>query len=294
MPVRDCARYVEAAIESILGQTFPDFEFIILDDGSADDTPWILDRFRRNDRRIRVIEDGARRGVAARLNQGLALARAPLIARMDADDVSLPRRFSIQMAHLERNPGLVLLGTRAIIIDPDGEVLCEMGSALSHDDIDAGLMSRAGQLVYHPSVAYRKDVALAAGGYDESYGGVEDLDFFLRMAERGRIENLAEPLIRYREHFRKVGFRRAAEQEREIGRAIAAARRRRGLPEEDAAEAGVSGLVLSRPETLRKWAWWALASGQKRVARKHARKAFLREPLSLRSMKTLYYAVRGF
>jgi glycosyltransferase involved in cell wall biosynthesis len=291
MPVYNGEKYLVEAADSILAQTEPDFEFIVLDDGSSDDTPWILDRFQRADTRVRIVQDGVNLGVAARLNQGLSLARADLIARMDADDVSLPHRFATQLAHLEANPDVILLGARVIVIDPDGDELCEMGSALTHAEIDAGLMRAAGQLIYDPSVMYRKSAALAGGGYDESYRGGEDLDFFLRMSERGRIENLAAPLVKYREHFTKVGFEHAAEQEQEIVRALSAARARRGL--QNAVGASSRRLVQSPPSTMRKWAWWALNAGKPDVARKHAARAFAREPFNAQSLKTLYCAVRG-
>lgn len=293
MPAYNCARYVGLAIESILAQTEPDFEFIIIDDASTDGSVDIVARYAAKDSRIRFIRNGANKGIAARLNEGLALTRAPLIARMDQDDISLPSRFAVQYAHLNANPDVVLVGSRVVIIDPDGDELIEMGDALSHEEIDCGLMSGAGQLVYHPSVLFRREAALAIGGYDAAYRGVEDLDFFLKLAERGRIENLAEPLLKYREHFGKMGVTHRAAQDQEIEKAIAAAHARRGT-HADAGPARTRRNPESRIATKRKWGWWALKGGRLAAARKHALRAFAAAPIDRESARLLWCALRGY
>ncbi|MEX0644400.1 MAG: glycosyltransferase [Parvularculaceae bacterium] len=293
MPVYNGERYLAAAVDSILSQSEPDFEFIILDDGSADASGEIIARYAGRDSRIRHIIGGANKGITARLNEGLSLARAPLIARMDHDDISLPQRFERQFALLEAQPQVVLVGSRVVIIDPDGDELIEMGDALTHEDINRGLMSGAGQLVYHPSVMFRREAALAIGGYDESFPSVQDLDFFLKLGERGRIENLAEPLLKYREHFGKMGATHRVAQEREIDRAIAAAHARRGT-KADATAARARRKPESPVATFRKWGWWALKGGRVGAARKHALRAFARAPIDRESARLLWCALRGY
>ncbi len=293
MPVYNGERYLAAAVDSILSQSEADFELIILDDGSTDGSPDIIARYAERDPRIRFLRDAVNRGLAARLNQGIELAATPLIARMDQDDISLPSRFAAQLAHLGAHPDCVLIGSRVVIIDPDGDELMEMGEALSHEAIDSGLMTGAGQLLYHPSVIFRKVAAQAVGGYDPAYRGVEDLDFFLKLAERGRLENLPAPLLKYREHFQKMGFMRLTEQEREIDAAIAAAHQRRGSDHRQRSIDRARRAPESKAATHRKWGWWALQGGRVAAARKHARHAFLREPLSAESARLLWCALRG-
>ena len=119
MPARNAARWLHQAIESILVQTLPAFELIIVDDGSSDDTPAILANFQRTDERIVVLQQD-RLGLVAALNNGLSAARGPLIARLDADDVAFPRRLELQVARFERQADLVLLGTWAEKIESAG------------------------------------------------------------------------------------------------------------------------------------------------------------------------------
>ena len=116
LPVHNCERYVAEAIESILAQTFTDFEFLIVDDGSTDGTLPILNRFAARDSRIRVISR-PNTGIVGALNEMLGLARADLVARMDADDVALPVRFERQVRYLDEHPECVMVGSRVTIID---------------------------------------------------------------------------------------------------------------------------------------------------------------------------------
>ncbi|MGE0409964.1 MAG: glycosyltransferase family 2 protein [Amphiplicatus sp.] len=291
MPVFNGEAYLAEAIESILGQTASDYEFLILDDGSTDRTPDIARAYAARDSRIRYLRDDANVGVARRLNQGVRLAKAPLIARMDADDVSLPGRFAAQLARLDADPELVLVGSRVVIIDPDGDELVEMGDAFTHEDIDGGLMASAGQLIYHPSVIYRKAAVLAVGGYDPAFRCVEDLDLFLKLAEYGRVANIQTPLLKYREHFRKIGFTRVLEQEREIDRAVADAHRRRGDTRKPCER--VAREAESKAATHRKWGWWALSGRRLAAARKHAGRALVGDPFNVESARLLMCALRG-
>lgn len=297
MPVFNGERYLAPAIESILAQTEDDFEFIVFDDGSDDRSVAIAKEYAARDTRLRIEVGKQNRGAATRLNQGIGLARAPVIAHMDADDISMPHRLATQLRRLSERPDLVLLGSRVVVIDPDGDPLVVMGSALTHEEIDAGLMSRSGQLLYQPTIVYRKSAAREVGGYNEDYSFAQDLDFFLKMAEAGRIENLPEPLLQYRRHFGAAGFARIAEQERSIDHALSEARKRRHLPPPDENERrrqDTSRRSRFNPaESHRIWGWWALSGGRPRTARKHAFKAIAQEPLSAESAKLLFCSLRG-
>src|SRR5690606_27591817 len=153
--------------------------------------------------------------------------RGPLLARMDADDVARPGRLGRQVEFLRRHPEVVLVGSRVQVIDPDGEPLCIMGDALSHEEVDGGLLAGLGQLVYHPSVMMRAEAVRAAGGYRAETFPAEDLDLFLRLGESGRLANLPEPLLCYREHLAKVGHLRMARQGEAVRAVLLEAHRRR-------------------------------------------------------------------
>lgn len=291
MPVYNGERYLAEAVRSILGQTFGDFEFLIIDDGSTDGSLAILRDFAEGEPRIRIISR-PNTGIVGALNEGLALARGELIARMDADDIAVPWRFDRQLAYLDANPGCVLVGSRVTIIDPAGRPLTVMGDALTHDEIVGGFLTNRGQLIYHPAVMFRKGVVVEIGAYRDLFDEAEDLDLFLRLAEVGRVVNLEEPLLRYREHMAKAGKARAVRLDESTRLILEDAHRRRGLEMPD----GLFGPVarpFGKGEVFRTWGWWALMAGNVATARRYATSCLARTPLSPASWKLFYCAIRG-
>jgi glycosyltransferase involved in cell wall biosynthesis len=294
MPVYNTERYVAEAVESILAQTFGDFEFIIIDDGSSDGSRAILERYAERDDRIRLISR-PNTGIVGARNEALGLARGELIAVMDSDDVALPERLEVQVAYLREHPECVMVGSRVLIIDPDGCALTIMPEELTHEEIDSALMAAKGQIVYHASIIFRARALAEIGPYGDEYNTfAEDLDLFLRLAEVGQIANLAEPLLKYREHPSKTGHVRAVFQADAVRRAIAAAYRRRGLEVPEWLAATAQTQLPNLTERRRAWAWWALNSGRMATARKHAVGCLIRSPLSSHSWRLLYCALRGY
>jgi glycosyltransferase involved in cell wall biosynthesis len=190
MPVRDGERFVGEAVESVLGQTLADLELIVVDDGSTDSTPALLAGFARADARVRVLTQAVG-GLTSALNAGCALVRAPLIARMDADDVALPDRLERQAAFLDAHPDVALLGGGIVLVDEAGREFDREPGRAAPD------LSEQNELV-HGTVVMRADAFRALGGYrlDQS----EDYDLWLRFEEQHRVAALAEPVIRYRFH----------------------------------------------------------------------------------------------
>ncbi len=291
MPAYNAARYVAEAVESILAQTYTNFEFLITDDGSTDGTPEILRHYADRDPRIHFVSR-PNAGYLVRLNEMLGQARGEFIARMDADDVALPHRFEHQMSYLAAHPECVMVGSRVIIIDPDGCPLTIMGEALTHEEIDSRLMAARGQMVYHPSIIVRKQAILDVGPYRQEFYTAEDLDLFLRLAEVGRIANIPEPLLKYREHMGKIGHVHATRQAETVRRVLREAHRRRGR--DFPADIVVSPARPRDPaEIHRTWAWWALMSGNVAAARKHAVACLARRPFSTETLRLLYCTLRG-
>jgi glycosyltransferase involved in cell wall biosynthesis len=190
MPVRDGERFLSEALESISSQTLSDFELVVIDDGSEDATPEILEEAHRRDSRIRVQrqEPG---GLTVALNAGCALARAPLIARMDGDDVMLTDRLDRQVSFLAQRADVALLGGGIVLVDEDGRELDrEPGRRELH-------MLERNELT-HATVMMRTAAFRDLGGY--RFDQAEDYDLWLRFEERYGVSVLAEPVIRYRLH----------------------------------------------------------------------------------------------
>jgi glycosyltransferase involved in cell wall biosynthesis len=293
MPVYNSQRYVAAAVESILGQTFADFEFLIVDDGSTDKSRMILESYAARDDRIKLVSR-PNTGYLIALNEMLVDARASLLARMDADDLAEPGRLSRQVDYLRAHPDCLAVGTAILAIDPDGDPLGVWNDQiLSHEQIEAvHLGAEPRGAIAHPSVLMRADAVRAVGGYRAEYYMVEDLDLWLRLGERGVLANLAEPLLRYRQHPSSICHNNGGRQ-RVLSRRVAdEARRRRGLPPLEAREpaASAAGAAIDPNEA---WGWQALGSGHTATARKHAWAYFARRPLSPPSWRLLYCALRG-
>jgi len=217
MSVYNNAAHLSSAIDSILGQSFTDFEFLIIDDGSTDGSDAIIDRFAATDSRIVPVHQ-ANAGLIVSLNRMIAMARAPVIARMDGDDIALPERFARQIAFLDANPDIGVLGTGCTVIEEDGRPSThKFENVISTEDILDDL--RNGPPLCHPSVMMRAEVVRSVGGYHAAYRHCEDYDLWLRLSERVKMANLPDRLLLYRHSAGQVSNRHAYAQK--IGAAIA-------------------------------------------------------------------------
>ncbi|HEV2292223.1 MAG TPA: glycosyltransferase [Tepidisphaeraceae bacterium] len=292
MPVYNARRYLAEAVESILAQTLGDFEIVCVDDGSTDDSLAILNDCAKRDARIRIISR-PNTGVWKALNDGIQASRGRLIARMDADDVSLPTRFEKQVAFLNQNLDVVAVGCPVLLIDADGAPLREMPDPprWTHEEIDAAHLTGGGQVFYHPTLIFRRD-ALEKVGLYRDWPAAQDLDLFLRLAEIGKLANVRDVLLKYRQHMGSVGHAKMLRQLETCREIVRQAYERRGLT-----PAGSIGFErvrqMSETEQHRKWAWWALAGGHLTSARKHARKALRKSPFSSESWRVMYCSLRG-
>lgn len=193
LPVYNAQAYVADSVTSILAQTHADFELLIIDDGSTDDTGKILQQLARQDSRIRLVQR-ENKGLIATLNEGLHLAVAPLVARMDADDRALPHRLAIQKKHMDEHPGLVVCGSAVRILETGQICYAPQGNALAPRSLFANPM-------FHPTVMARRDILLAVGGYRSDMPCAEDYELWTRLLEGGhRLDNLTDVLLEYRAH----------------------------------------------------------------------------------------------
>ena len=292
MSVHNGERYLAGAVESILAQSLSDFEFIIVEDGSTDGSKTLLERYASQDSRIRLISR-PNKGLTKTLNEGIALASGELLARMDADDLSLPQRFEKQVQYLRQRPECVCVGSRVTLIDPYGSPIDETDHKLEHDEIEADLLNGIGWSIVHPAAMMRTAAVRDAGGYREQFVTSQDLDLWLRLAEIGKLANLPEPLVQYRQHFQSVNFSKHEEQWRVKSIIVRDAYERRGWPVP--AEWNFNRRVPPPvTEQLKRWAWAALKNGNPKIARKHAAKVMRLQPLALDSWRVMYCAIRGY
>jgi glycosyltransferase involved in cell wall biosynthesis len=212
MGVRNALPFLDNAVESVLDQTFSDFEFIILDDASDDGTSMRLEEWQARDSRIRLIRLKQRRGLGFALNRGVIEARAETVVRMDADDVSLPHRFEVQYEQF-RDTGADIMGTWALDINVAGDVVGERRVPIEHDDIARLIWTCP---LIHPTVMFRRSGVLSAGSYSADLQRRQDFELWFRCLRSGlRFANIPEYLLHYRhtgDYYAKNDVRVAWEQ----------------------------------------------------------------------------------
>jgi glycosyltransferase involved in cell wall biosynthesis len=199
MSVYNGERYLREAIEGILNQTFGDFEFLIVNDASNDDSPGIMRGY--GDARIKILDNEENIGLTRSLNKAIEVARGEYIARQDADDVSLPKRLEEQLRYLKQNPEVAVLGTSIYIIDENGKIS-------GRRDVAEGPSQNLfrGSWFAHGSVMFRRDVIRAAGGYNELFRYCQDYELWLRLARDHPIRGLPQVLYKLRYHTGNVQF----------------------------------------------------------------------------------------
>lgn len=195
MSVFNPDKQVRFAIESILNQTLKNFEFIIINDASADKSLAIIRSYMGKDKRIRLINNEHELRLASSLNIGVSLARADFIARMDPDDVSLPERLEEQYLFLKKHPRIAVVGTNILIVNEKGKKIWERKYPTSSKDIKKVMLRYAP--FAHPSVMYRKKSFQEFGGYNPKMKLCEDIDFWFRIGTKYAFGNIPKMLLRY-------------------------------------------------------------------------------------------------
>lgn len=243
MSVLNGERFLCESVESILAQSFREFEFIIIDDGSTDRTASILDTYQRSDPRVRIHHQ-ENRGLVESLNFGCGLARGKYIARMDADDVATTDRLTRQVAFMEEHPHIGLLGGAVEIVDVTGRYILTSRNPTEAGEIRFALLT--GCPFWHPTVVIRQEVFAAVGGYRKVVVDAEDYDLWLRISERWGPANLELVVLKYRLHPWQVTVRKC----RTMGASSLAARaaataRRKGDPDPLERVSEITPAVLS-------------------------------------------------
>jgi glycosyltransferase involved in cell wall biosynthesis len=194
-------RFIEQTIESVINQSFSDWRLIIVDDLSTDSTPQIIQSYADADSRITLLK-GNHKGVAAAANIGLEAVTAPLVARLDADDVCLPDRLQIQYDYLKANPDISAVGSDVILVDENNHRLRHRRAPTGWENIENILKTR--NRMCHPSSMIRTDTLRKIGGYRNKFKNSLDYDLWLRISEVGKIDNISLDLLLYRRHSSQI------------------------------------------------------------------------------------------
>jgi len=264
MPIYNAERYVAQAIESILSQTFRDFEFIIVDDGSGDASLEIARHYADHDDRIQIVSR-SNTGILGALQDGVELSKGKFIARMDADDVSRAVRFQKQLDFLKTNPECVVVGSNVLMIDPEGSPICIDSVPGQHNEIIT-LMMKGKVVIKHPTAMIRGEDLRAVGGYHEY--PAEDYDLWWRLSQRGKLAILSDVLLEKREHFGSFTLRNRRSQIEKVSEILS---RYVSGPKRDAANVAPSLTWEYSEESVRSaWVRQALNAGYFQTARRHA------------------------
>ena len=206
MSVYNGEQHIRESIESILNQTFTDFEFIIVNDGSTDNSPEIIKSY--DDARTRIINNEKNIGLTKSLNKAIKQTRGEYIARQDADDISLPNRLELQLEFLEKHLDVALLGTGIYVINENGD---EIEKRIMHPNPKKSLLK--GNRFIHGSVMFRKSVIDELGAYNETLKYSQDYELWLRMSKKYKMRNLTSPLYKLRMHRGSILSKNIEEQQ---------------------------------------------------------------------------------
>lgn len=210
MSVYNDSKYLKESIDSILNQSFIDFEFLIFNDGSTDNSAKILDEYAARDGRIKIFHQN-NIGLTKTLNKGISIAKGIYIARMDSDDISLADRFKKEAEFLDKYPEIAVVACFTKVIDENGRETGEHRPGASHEAIKK-LSFFSGQLC-HPAVMFRKTIIQQLGGYDEKFVYAQDCDLWFRVMKKNQVANIPEFLFLWRETSGGIGSCRHREQQ---------------------------------------------------------------------------------
>ncbi len=211
MPVYNARPYLADAIESILNQSFSDFEFIIIDDSSTDHSWDILNEYAQRDERIQLMRNEINSGITKSLNRGLATAQGKYIARQDGDDISYLERFTKQVFLLETNPDVVLVSCNLELINEQGDVIGYHYRSCT-PELVAWYLLFYNHLAGHSQVMFRRELVADLGGYSGSRLHCEDYELWSRLVNYGKILIMPEILLKYRKHDQSVSSPNRAQQ----------------------------------------------------------------------------------
>lgn len=298
IPVFNGERFLEPALDSILAQTFADFEIIAVNDGSRDSSLAILERYAAEDSRVKIVSK-PNGGIVSALNSGLAHCSGQLVARMDCDDIALPERFAIQVATFETYPDAVAVGGFIQTIDEDGKPISTAGLPSRVQKTDLSSFPPFVATVHHSAGTFLKSAIEAIGGYRATFPHAEDHDLYLRLAGHGEFYNPGKLVLYYRVHSTSLSMQNLEQQETSgvLAELSAFARKNKIVDPGDASvvlgiEEYVKALGALYPEeTVRRYVvfrTWRRMAGDGRVDEPRYRRSVIKGVLAPRNYATSF------
>jgi glycosyltransferase involved in cell wall biosynthesis len=293
VPVFNAEKFLAEAVESILGQTFTDFELLVVDDGSTDRSIEILESF--GDRRIRISRNDRNRGRSYTRNRGIELARGEYLSVLDADDLCEPDRLERQVQFLDAHPNVAAVGSSATYIDENSNAAYICRVPASNDEIHQRIFQS--NCFVHSSVTFRRQVLIDIGGYNPDLQQAEDYELFLRLIAHHRLANIEEPLVQYRIHPDQVSQRELSKQRDLADRVRVAAYKyqySKGLilPGVSPPSRNVSDRLRGKPGTVGSdyfgWISTYRALGREDVSRSLVWHALINAPLASRAWQEVW------
>jgi len=282
LPVYNPGNFLAPAINSIIDQSYQDWELICVNDGCTDQSRERLERFAGQDKRIRVHHQ-ENAGVVAAANRGCELARADLICRMDADDISMPNRIQHQVDFMQTHPEYAAVSGSILEIDTDSEPLGIQSLPCDHETILSRLLRRETGL-FNPACIMRTDAFRKIGGFREKYQWIEDHDLWLRMSQVGRLGNTSELVLHYRLHASSCTWTMAQLRSDLMSELMRESHAERGIVGETRKQKSPPVRSLAGSG---KWARKAVRGGYPRTALKHLRKLWQENGLTWYSLRML-------
>lgn len=210
MPIFNNGEYLNESIESIVLQSYKNFEFIIVDDASCDTSPEILSQWAAKDPRLKVITNKENMGLTKSLNKAIGAARGEYIARQDGDDISLPERFEKQIEFFQKYPEITIAGTFGYIIDKQGAILGKEVLPASSEEIKRDFIKR--NPLMHTSVMIKKEILDGVGGYDETFKTSQDYELWSRILRIAKGGNVPLFLVKKRYHLNMISIKKDRDQ----------------------------------------------------------------------------------
>ena len=289
LPVYNAKRHLKPALESLLCQSFRDFELIAIDDGSTDGSSAVLAKYAQQDERIKILTQN-NEGLVSALNRGIKESQSNYIARMDADDIAAPERLSLQFNYMESHPECVVLGSWVTFIDDAGLPFFNYKTNTSHKTILKDILQGNGGAIIHPSLFIRRQALVDIGGYDPKCKHFEDFDLYLKLIDYGTFYNIPEYLLQYRRHFKSINFTKNIQevhQQKEL--VLNQFREKLGL---HAVSTRAEEFPEARTELYKHWAQWAIQDNYRKAAIKYTLLALIHAPFKRHSWSFLSYSLR--
>lgn len=202
MSVYNTEKHVGSAILSIIKQTFTDWELVVVDDGSSDNSVKILEEFASVDKRINLLKNNENKGLSYSLNYGISMAKSDLICRMDADDICNLNRLQLQYQYMVDHPDVDLLSGWYVEIDEFNNIIGapHCPEELNNDSVKLKETLIKYNVLVHPATIFKKDIFMKVKGYRTIFKGAVDYDLWLRMSEVGKIARTSDVVLFYRRH----------------------------------------------------------------------------------------------